>query len=78
MMEGPLLEGKFGTEPSIVDAGEVTDDGEGEGRGCEWFSGSNSHVSLLHTLLSQPLLCRISPSVTNLPLLLLSRPKYPP
>jgi len=54
MMEGPLLEGKLGTEPSIVDAGEVTgaDDGEGEGRGCEWFSGSNSHVSLVHTLLS--------------------------
>ena len=44
MMEGPLLEGKFWTEPSIVD----TDESEGEGEvdeGPKSGSGSDSHVS---------------------------------
>jgi len=44
MMEGPLLEGKFWTEASIVD---TTDESEGEeevDEGPKSGSGSDSHV----------------------------------
>lgn len=46
MMEGPLLEDKFWTEPSIVD----TDESEGEGdvdKRLKSGSGSDSHVPRL-------------------------------
>jgi hypothetical protein len=58
MMEGPLLEGKFGTEPSIVDADEVTDDGEGEdasGFQVQIHTFLDKTLSTTYTLLSQSL-----------------------
>ena len=70
MMEGPLLEDKFWTEPSIVD----TDESEGEDdvdKRLESGSGSDSHVPRLmtHSLYTTPPPFHIS-------LLLLARPKH--
>lgn len=70
MMEGPLLEDKFWTEPSIVD----TDESEGEGdvdKRLKSGSGLDSHVPRLmtHSLYTTPPTFHIS-------LLLLARPKH--
>jgi hypothetical protein len=82
MMEGPLLEGKFWTEPSIVD----TDENEGEGEvdgGPKSGSGSDSHVPrqtlVALTVTESTLLLLVfplPPAFHHISILLLARPEH--